>query len=106
MTEEEFSIMQEKALEQLKTGKSLTGPDGVFAPLLKQFLEAALEAEMEVHLDEEENSKQNKRNGKILTRQSLIYTTIANAKIVLFIVYFYLNKYSICFNSSLSLYFA
>lgn len=64
MTEEEFSIMQEKALEQLKTGKSLTGPDGVFAPLLKQFLEAALEAEMEVHLDEEERSKKNKRNGK------------------------------------------
>ena len=64
MTKEEFDKMQKKAIEQLKTGQSLTGKDGVFAPMLKQFLEAALEAEMEAHLDEEERSKKNKRNGK------------------------------------------
>ena len=64
MTKEEFATMQKQALEQLMTGKSLTGKDGVFAPLLKQFLEGALEAEMEGHLDEEERSKKNKRNGK------------------------------------------
>ena len=64
MTKEEFETMQKQALEQLMTGKSLTGKDGVFAPLLKQFLEGALEAEMEGHLDEEERLKKNKRNGK------------------------------------------
>ena len=64
MTKEELDKMQKKAIEQLKTGQSLTGKDGVFAPMLKQFLEAALEAEMEAHLDEEERSKKNKRNGK------------------------------------------
>lgn len=64
MTEEEFSIMQKKALEQLKTGQSLTGKDGVFAPLLKQFLETALEEEMEGHLDKAERANKNKRNGK------------------------------------------
>lgn len=53
MEAEEFKAMQAKALEQLRSGKSLTGKDGVFAPLLKEFLETALEAEMETHLDEQ-----------------------------------------------------
>lgn len=64
MTQEEINDLQHKALEQFKTGKSLFGKDGAFAPMLKQFLEAALEAEMEEHLDESERSLGNKRNGK------------------------------------------
>jgi transposase-like protein len=56
--------MQAKALEQLMSGESLTGKDGAFAPLLKQFLETALEAEMNGHLDTQERTKGNKRNGK------------------------------------------
>lgn len=64
MTQEEFAEMQTKALHQLKTGASLTGKDGVFAPLLKQFLESALEAEMEDHLSVAERKRGNKRNGK------------------------------------------
>ena len=64
MTQEEFAEMQTKALHQLKTGASLTGKDGVFAPLLKQFLESALEAEMEDHLSVAERIRGNKRNGK------------------------------------------
>lgn len=61
---EEFKAMQAKALEQFKSGQSLTGKGGAFAPLLKQFLEAALSAEMDGHLDDFERSKGNKRNGK------------------------------------------
>lgn len=61
---ETFKAMQAKALEQLMSGQSLTGKDGAFAPLLKQFLETALEAEMNGHLDAEERTKGNKRNGK------------------------------------------
>ncbi len=64
MTPEELSALQSKALEQLKNGQSLTGKDGAFAPLLKQFIESALEAEMEAHLDESERLSGNKRNGK------------------------------------------
>ena len=64
MTAEEYLEMESKALSQLRTGKSMLGSGGAFAPLLKQFLESALEAEMEEHLDAEELSKSNKRNGK------------------------------------------
>jgi putative transposase len=60
----EFKEMQAKALEQLRSGQSLTGKDGVFAPLLKQFIETALEAEMSTHLDDLERISGNKRNGK------------------------------------------
>jgi len=38
----------------------LFGKGGAFAPMLKQFIEAALESEMEAHLDEEERSIGNK----------------------------------------------
>ncbi len=64
MEESIYKAMQAKALEQLRKGESLTGKDGVFGPLLKEFIESALEAEMECHLSEEERLKGNKRNGK------------------------------------------
>lgn len=64
MESEEFKVMQAKALEQLRKGQSLTGKDGAFAPLLKQFLELALESEMNSHLDDIERGKGNKRNGR------------------------------------------
>lgn len=60
----DYEQMKEKALEQLRSGKSLYGKDGAFAPLLKQFLEAALDGEMEAHLDQEERLLGNRRNGK------------------------------------------
>ncbi len=60
----EYKTLRDKALKQLKEGKSLTGSGGVFAPLLKDFLESALEAEMESHLSAEERNQGNKRNGK------------------------------------------
>ncbi len=40
MESEEFKRLQKKALEQLKTGQSLTGKDGVFAPLSNNLLKA------------------------------------------------------------------
>ena len=60
----EYIAMRNLALSQLRSGKSLTGEGGVFAPIIKEFLESALSAEMEGHLDEEERSHGNKRNGK------------------------------------------
>jgi len=60
----EYEQMKQKALKQLRSGKSLYGKDGAFAPLLKSFLDAALEAELESHLNEFERSTGNRRNGK------------------------------------------
>ena len=60
----EYLEMRDKALEQFRSGESLTGKNGAFAPLLKSFLESALESEMCSHLDEEERSSVNKRNGR------------------------------------------
>lgn len=60
----DFESMKDLALEQLRSGESLYGKNGAFAPLMKKFLEAALEAEMESHLDEAERSGGNRRNDK------------------------------------------
>jgi len=60
----EYIAMRDLALNQLRSGKSLTGEGGVFAPIIKEFLESALSAEMEGHLDEEERGYGNKRNGR------------------------------------------
>jgi transposase-like protein len=64
MTQKELDQLQTKALEQFKSGQSLFGADGAFAPMLKQFVEAALQAEMEAHLGEAQRAGGNKRNGK------------------------------------------
>ena len=64
MDREDLEGIEKKALEQLKSGKSLFGKDGAFAPLLKGFIEKALESEMEDHLDEGERVRGNKRNGR------------------------------------------
>lgn len=56
--------MKQKALEQLRSGKSLYGKDGAFAPLLKSFLYSAPEAEMGTHLDENERFSGNRKNGR------------------------------------------
>jgi putative transposase len=64
MESEEFKKMRDKALLQLMRGESLTGKDGVFAPLIKQFIESALEGEMASHLNEKQRNLGNKRNGK------------------------------------------
>lgn len=39
----DFESIKNKALAQLKSGKSLLGKDGAFAPLLESILNAALE---------------------------------------------------------------
>jgi len=46
MESEEFKLMRDNALEQLRSRQSLTRNDVVFASLLKQFIESVLGAEM------------------------------------------------------------
>lgn len=64
----DYESLKRKTLEQLRSGKSLFGKDGAFAPLLKDILEAALDGEIEDHLDEEQRSVGNRRNGKTSKR--------------------------------------
>lgn len=59
----DYDALKNKALSQLRSGKSLFGKDGAFGPLLKEFLEAAMESELEEHLDDEQRDNGNRKNG-------------------------------------------
>ena len=62
----DYELIKKQALEQFRSGKSLTGKGGAFAPLFKQFLEAALEAELQEHLTPDEGqAADNRKNGKV-----------------------------------------
>lgn len=61
-----FEEFKAKAIADMKAGKGLVGKDGVFTPLMKEFLEAALEGEMASHMASclEDSENKNRRNGK------------------------------------------
>lgn len=52
----------DELLEEVKSGKEITGKDGVLAPLVKALVEAALEGELDSHLAEDVT--RNRKNGK------------------------------------------
>jgi len=58
---EEFS---KRAAELIREGKPLTGEGGIFSPLIKQVVEAALEGELDSHLTETRKGTKNRRNGR------------------------------------------
>ncbi len=60
----DFEAFKQAAIKGLYEGKPLTGENGLFAPLLKHFLESALEGEMDGHLNQTRQLEQNRRNGK------------------------------------------
>lgn len=60
----DYKLAKQKLKEQFRTGKSLFGKGGAFAPLLQEMLNSMLEGEMEGHLDEEERDTGNRKNGK------------------------------------------
>jgi transposase-like protein len=61
-----FEEYKKSAIAGLYAGKGFHGEHGIFAPLLKHFLEAALEGELEAHLKEEKsNGVANRRNGRV-----------------------------------------
>lgn len=59
----DYEALKKKTLEQFRSGKSLYGKGGAFAPLIKDFLEAALQAELDDHLNGEEPEENNRKNG-------------------------------------------
>ncbi len=66
-TTEEFNFEEFKkdAIKGMYAGKALNGEKGIFAPLLKHFLETALQGEMDAHLkDSKSLGENNRRNGR------------------------------------------
>ena len=63
----DFEHYKQQAVEDLLSGKKqIDGPDGVLAPLLKQFLEAALDAEVKSHVKTSKSlGEANRRNGRM-----------------------------------------
>ena len=51
----------EAAIQALREGKDLSGPEGILTPLIKQLTEAAMKAELEEHLASEQTP--NRKNG-------------------------------------------
>jgi putative transposase len=60
----DYEEAKQKLKEQLRSGKSLFGKGGAFAPLLEEMLNSILEGELEAHLDQQERRSGNRRNGK------------------------------------------
>jgi len=61
----DFEVFKQEAIKEMYAGKPLNGEKGIFAPLLKHFLETALAAELEAHLQEEKAAGiVNRKNGK------------------------------------------
>ena len=74
----DYEKAKQKVKEQFRTGKSLYGKDGVFAPLLQDMINTILEGEMEGHLDDDERSSGNRKNGK---SKKLLKTSSGNIEV-------------------------
>src|ERR1700709_789305 len=59
----DFEAFVKQAGEALRSGKPLTGAEGIFTPLLKKVLEASLEGELDSHLKQTRKGGRNRRNG-------------------------------------------
>jgi len=60
----DYEVAKQKLREQFRTGKSLFGKGGAFAPLLQEMLNSMLEGEIDGHLDEQQRDGGNRKNGK------------------------------------------
>jgi len=49
----DFERFKAEAIKGMYAGRPLNGEKGIFAPLLKHFLESALEGELDAHFQEE-----------------------------------------------------
>jgi putative transposase len=75
----DYEKAKQKVKEQFRTGKSLFGKEGAFAPLLQEMINSILEGEMEGHLDEDERGSGNRKNGK---NKKLLKTSSGNIEVI------------------------
>lgn len=59
----------DKVLKALQSGQTLTGKDGILAPLIKQLTEAALSAEPDSHLAQDVEANRKNGSGKKTIRR-------------------------------------
>ena len=59
----DFEAFSREAIERLKAGDSMIGTNGIFTPLLKRLIEAAMEGEMDAHMEATRKNSNNRRNG-------------------------------------------
>ena len=71
-----FEAFKKQAAARLKKGATLLGNEGVFTPLIKEFLEEALDGELEAHIGSQEES--NRKNGK---GRKQVKTPVGNVEI-------------------------
>lgn len=65
----DFERFKQEAIKGMYSGQPLNGEKGIFAPLLKHFLEAALEGELAAHLAGEKSlGLVNRKNGRVSKR--------------------------------------
>jgi putative transposase len=72
----DFEAFKKQAASRIKKGETLLGKDGVFTPLLKEFLEEAMNGELEAHIEEREEP--NRKNGK---GRKQVKTPVGNVEI-------------------------
>jgi transposase-like protein len=60
----DYESFNKQLIEDIRSGKSLIGKDGIFTPLIKMALEGSLKAELEEHLEATRQREKNRRNGK------------------------------------------
>lgn len=60
----DYEAFSKRLIEDIRSGKSLIGKDGIFTPLIKQVLEGSLRAELDEHLEQTRELSNNRRNGK------------------------------------------
>lgn len=60
----DYEAFNKQLIEDIRSGKSLIGKDGIFTPLIKMALEGSLKAELEEHLEATRQGEKNRRNGK------------------------------------------
>ncbi|HEX5025591.1 MAG TPA: IS256 family transposase [Agriterribacter sp.] len=72
----DFEAFKKEAASRLKKGETLLGRDGVFTPLLKEFLDEVMDGELEAHIEEDEAP--NRKNGK---GKKQLKTPIGNVEI-------------------------
>ena len=58
------SKVEEQIADAIKSGRSLSGKDGILTPIIKRALEIALAGEMDNYLSESKKEEDNRKNGK------------------------------------------
>lgn len=72
----DYSNFEKEAIEKLRAGKGLIGPEGALTGMIQRILQAALEGEMDDHMSEDDTS--NRRNG---STSKQVQTSMGNIQV-------------------------